>query len=211
MGCDKDDDDPETSVVAGNKITATVSAPNVAKVKAMVYYEGEGDVGGESIIAECDYSNGGFTLTLPENVDAKYLETLSNYEFEDGISISDKNVKTCSIDIYGYNAAGAEAGTFWYESKTCEAGFMYVDRNVTVTGSHTYSDGEKEVYNMSLVKGWNIVYMTETEKDDVYTYTATTSNPGGLSWVFYSRDDDESYQGAARFAASKKLMLRGLK
>jgi hypothetical protein len=129
VGCKDDDDDPGTSVVAGNKITATVSAQGVAKVKALV-------AGTSTPIAECDYSNGGFTLTLPETVDAERLGTMGD-EFPSEISVSDKNAKGCELMTVGYNVNGGEAGTFWYESKTCDAYYTYTDRNVTVKGSFT--------------------------------------------------------------------------
>jgi hypothetical protein len=105
-------------------------------------------------------------------------------------------------------------GSFYYESKTCDAYYTYVDRNVTIKGSFTDElDDETYICNVSLVKGWNIVYEIESKKDDVYTYTSTTSNPGGLSWVFYSRSEYEPYQAksAAKSAGSKKLLFRGLK
>ncbi|MDR1172831.1 MAG: hypothetical protein LBL24_10285 [Bacteroidales bacterium] len=178
VGCNKDDDDLETSVVADNKITVTVDAPNVAVVKArMDDYEGDGD----ATMDECDYSNGGFALTLPATLDAEYLEPLVDV-FPSGISVSDKNTKMGDLLIYGHNADGASIGAFYYGSNTCNGEYTYVDRNVTITGSYTDGDGYKTVFNVSLVKGWNIVYSTETEK----ICTVTTSNPGGLSWYFES-------------------------
>jgi hypothetical protein len=211
VGCDKDDDDPETSTVAGNKITATVSAQGVAKVKALIYDYDGGGIG--TAIAECDYSNGGFTLALPETVDAKNLGTINDM-FPSEISVSDKNAKLGSLETIGYSADGAEAGTFWYESKTCDAYYIYTDRNVTIKGSFTDEyDDDKYVCNVSFVKGWNIVYEIESKKDDVYTYTSTSSNPGGLSWVFYSRYEYEPYQAksAAKSVGSKKRLFKGLK
>jgi hypothetical protein len=212
VGCKDDDDGPETSTVAGNKITATVSASGVVKVKAFIdagHYDGERS----PAIAECDYSNG-FTLALPETVDTKYLDPIDAWFLSGNeVSTSDENAKMNELVIAGYNADGNRTGTFYYESKTWDAIFVYADRNVTVTGSYTYSDGDKEIYNISLVKGWNIVYITGSEKNDVVTDTYTTSNPGGMSWVFDNWGDYDSYQAksAAKSAGSKKRLFRGLK
>ncbi len=212
--CKKDDDGPGTSSIEDNKITATVSASNVDNVKALVDVSGDnmGNLTGTSV-ANSSFSNG-FTLTLPATVDAKYLEEFDDDDFPSGISVSDKSAKTGEIVIVGYDKAGAQLGTFWYASNTWDAGFIYADKNVTITGSGTDKYGDTEVYNVSLVKGWNIIYGTETEKNDVSTYTYTTSDPGGLKWVF---DDysDYSYQSASvsksKIAGSKKLMAKGLK
>jgi hypothetical protein len=34
---------------------------------------------------------------------------------------------------------------------------MYMDRDVTITGSYSEKDGDKTVYTVSLKKGWNLL------------------------------------------------------
>ncbi|MDR1155405.1 MAG: hypothetical protein LBL04_11915 [Bacteroidales bacterium] len=225
--CNKDDDGPEASPI--ESITATVengSSYDLDQVKASIDY-----AGGSYEVVSGSYTNGGFTLTLPKTVDARYLKPLFDEEdlelFGSGIKVSDTNAKTAFLYIAGYKS-NVPKGSFWYikelsASSEIEAEIVYVDRDVTVTGSGTFF-GDKEVMNISLKKGWNMWYDTETTTGTTTERTSATSDPGGLKWIFYKYggnddpvEDDHAEdpipeQGsAAKFFGSKKFPFKSLK
>jgi hypothetical protein len=59
--------------------------------------------------------------------------------------------------------------------------FIYTDRNVSISGSYE-DEGYAGTYNMSLKKGWNMMY---TAYD--FTLETTTTSVSGIKWYF-SRD-----------------------
>jgi len=76
------------------------------------------------------------------------------------------------------------------------AGFVYLDRDLTVTGTATYNFGGEvttiQNFNYSFKKGWN--YYTgkrssnETEKTVTTNYTSSLTLPTGFSWVIEEND-----------------------
>jgi hypothetical protein len=213
--CNKDDDGPEASPI--ESITATVengSSYDLDQVKALIYYEN-----GIDEVVSGKYTNGGFTLALPKTIDAKYLELIfEEKELKDGMKVSDPNVKITLLDrIEGYKS-GDRVGTFMYikepsASSETEGTVVYTDRDVVITGSVTLS-GYTEVMNISLKKGWNMMYYTETATE----MTTSTSDPGGLKWVFYQYGDNGDHaedpipeqESIAKFSGSKKFPFKGL-
>lgn len=198
ISCDKEDKDPieDSSVV--NTITAVVENGNDYKIDAVKAFIGNGEIinfeTGE--IASSDYKNGRFTLSLPQTIENQYLELLFDEdEMPDAIKISDVNVKACYLWIEAYQS-GTEAGEFEYEYLSAdetvgiETSYTYVDRDCSIKGSYSEIDEDEtynSTYNVSLKKGWNIVYVkrTESEKTNTYTYEATSSVQSGLKWYFY--------------------------
>ncbi len=174
--CDKDDESPETNSI--NPIVATVvdgSSYDPDRVEGYL---------GNSLnpLATAPYSNGGFTLTLPETVDDEYLQK-QLVELADEFTVSDTNAKTNYLQIYGYKSNNI-MGEFRYmnpsTSMKIEAHYMYSDRDVSVTGSRLMYDDENLVYDLYLKAGWNIVYMIPSSTG--ITYSA--SDPGGFVWTF---------------------------
>ena len=208
--CDKDDDnDGGTNA---SKITATNvinGSTNIKTVKALAYWEsGDYDYGSDAI-AQGPYQNNGFTLELPATVGAKYLETIDAYDLE-GISVSDKNFKSCFLDdLRGYNGDDDEIGYFYLEEENDDSeqytSWIYVDRDVTIKGEYKEIDEEYdqeyiEKYDLTLKKGWNIVYDSEMGSyingRYVYSYTMSSKKPSGVNytWNFY---DDYDYSSAS--------------
>jgi hypothetical protein len=67
------------------------------------------------------------------------------------------------------------------------AELVYVDRNVTLTGTHPlFTEGGKtykEQWNVSLKTGWNYVFATKSESGTIVTYNLTTGTPpSGFKW-----------------------------
>jgi hypothetical protein len=197
-GCNKDDDEGETNSITS--ISATVESgssynSSIDTVKAVV------DINNVYFtIASGSYSNGGFSISLPKTVDDKYLEKMTT-DMPEGITVSDSQTKGCGIELKGYKSNKA-LGIFQYTlTNDADAGnegaYVYVDKNVTIIGSYSESlwgITMKEVYDLSLKKGWNIVYMQTTASEADMSATIKISNEKitGLKW-FFIEDEDSAY------------------
>jgi hypothetical protein len=194
-GCSKDEDETSSTTT----ISATVESgssynSSIDTVKAMVEID---DV--YSAIASVKYSNGGFSLSLPKTVDDQYLEKM-NTDMPDGIKVSDSQAKGCGIELMGYKS-NKLIGTFQYAlsddiDEGNYGGYLYVDKNVTITGSYSESlwgIDVKMVYDLTLKKGWNLVYMKTTASETDYSITMEISSNAitGLKWFFI--EEDNSY------------------
>jgi len=135
------------------------------------------------------YSNGGFTVTLPTAIDDKHLFELdAHFDFDD-MQVSSLNVKYTKIyEIKGCSYNNLSKGWFLYgklhieylgqhypRATYCE--FWYVDKDVTITGDNGY-----EKWDVSLKKGWNMVYLTETYETKAAEYT--TKVVEGMKWYW---------------------------
>ena len=223
--CDKDDDNDGNA----SKITATNvinGSTNIKTVKALIYWEsGENDYGKDAI-TQAPYLNNGFTLELPATLGAKYLETLDADDLE-GITVSDRNFKSGFLDdLRGYNENDEEIGDFYLEEENedseHDAVWLYVDRDVTIKGETKYIDEEYdeeyiEKYDLTLKKGWNIVYGSDTESyengRDVFLNTITSNKPSGVTytWNFYYDYDYRSASVALKSAKNSKSFSSKLK
>jgi hypothetical protein len=200
ISCDKDDKDTDDSVI--KTITASVEDGNDYSIDVVKAFVGDGETIDYETdgVASSDYKNGGFTLNLPEIIANQYLKPWiededDKEEIPDGIKISDVNAKVCYLSIVAYRS-GIEVGEFYYEflsedeTVEIESSFIYVDRDFSIKGSYSEEDeGEifKYSYDVSLKKGWNILYFksTASEKTKTYTYEVTAKVQGGLKWHFY--------------------------
>ncbi len=225
--CDKDDDNDGGTKVS--KITATNvinGSTNIKTVKALIYWESGEDDYGSDAIAQAPYQNNGFTLELPATVGAKYLETMDADDLE-GIDVSDKNFKSFFLGgLSGYNGDDDEIGYFYLEEIKDDTEhytiWVYVDRDVTLKGEHKkiYEEYDEEIIDkmdLTLKKGWNIMYESETESykngRDVYSSTFSSKKPSGVNytWNFYSDYDYRSANVALKSAKNSKSFSSKLK
>ena len=187
--CNKDDD-PIVSGAFDGVITAQVENGNIYNnlVKRVTASLWDDDDDVEVVLASAPYANGGFTLTLPQTVDAKFLWPFDDDEFGPDVHISDKDAQTTYVsDVEAYSSSSGdfddydqvgyfnfykdvfdgnevtETGTYSY----AYAMFMYADRDVNIAGTETSSETYEGVtytyiarWSVSLKKGWNIVYDT---------------------------------------------------
>jgi len=210
VGCDKGDDAPETSIV-NNNISVTVPDvdPQVENVKLLVdctihldwvvdEQTGEGkfttSVTGQEI-ANGSFSGGKLTMNLPATVNDEYLESMyENAEVPAGISVSNSGAKGTGGFLVGYDKDGNMLGWFFYgkfdeeKEEFLMAALTYVDSDVLITGK-TPIESEyikaTAIFDCNFKKGWNFMYVifSGDEEVDLVTKT-TTSNPGGLVWIF---------------------------
>lgn len=209
--CNKDDDnDGGTNGGNASKITATNvinGSTNIKTVKALIYLEsGENDYD-EDAITQAPYLNNGFILELPTTLEAKYLE-IDAYDLE-GIAVSDKNFKSYFFDdLSGYNEDGDEIGYFYLNEENGDneyyTSWFYSDRDVTIKGEY---GGEK--YNVTLKKGWNVVYDSYT--DDSYSLTSQKPSGVNYTWNFYDYSSFRSASIATKSVENTKSAFSKLK
>ena len=161
-------------------------------------------------VASGNYTNGGFTLDLPKTVDDQYLSLLTTDGMPKEITVSDTTVKGNSIEIVAYKS-GVEVGYFEYNSpdSTATSGYIYVDRNVKITGSGSedlFGSTFKYIYNVSWKKGWNIAYFKETTTVNSYTVEVTTTEPSGLRWILKNDNQSDSYRVRSYSPAAAKAI-----
>jgi hypothetical protein len=214
VACNKDDDKKIPSGWFNGRITAVVENGNnynslIGKVAVIAefrtdkkdewgYYEWDSE-----IIASNNWSNGGFTLTLPAMLDDKFLWDLSD-DFPTSLTLSDRNVKVSNaIWFRPYNSDGdCRVGWLDYgkedENSYVVAFFVYADRDVIITGSHDDYCCEEcgtwfEVWNVSLKRGWNKIYATEKEVQGGWRAEYSTKAVSGLKWYFEEMIDWQYY------------------
>jgi hypothetical protein len=217
-GCNKDDNGLDSTDITA--IDAKVENGNnyntkVDVVKAMIWVDDAssdtGD-GADHELASGDYTKGGFTIDLPKTVDKKFLAPLSK-GMPDGITVSDTSVNLNSISFSAYKS-GDEVGYFDYISQdsTTYAGYVYVDRNVKISGSGSEGDSGYKIiykYDLSFKKGWNIMYMKETEVNNTFSGEATSKAPSAMKWSY--SEYNQSYNYSVRSynpAANKSISNR---
>jgi hypothetical protein len=191
--CNDDEDGDEND--AGT-IQATVSTGNVAVDAVKILWWDHYGYADEEVIASGEYNNGGFSINLPGTVPAKYLEGLfAGDEVPQGITVSNDKVKGFTVGELEAYKGDENVGEFWYghESETTwnRLIFIYVDGDISINGTYSEEDGDDWTYtqtfkNLSLKKGWNKVYVTESKTNNVEVNVFTNSEPAGLKWVFES-------------------------
>ena len=216
----KDDDD--NSGGSPLQVNATVeegSSYDIDEVRALIAIDEEYDeetgnyiwVGKE--IAKGSYTGGKFSLNLPATVEDKYLESIEEYEeYPASISVSDRKAKGTVLAIVGYKS-GKQIGDFYnekyLETETShsyyDVEYIYVDRNLTITGTETDEDGDTYKYSVNMKKGWNLVYYVRTSDEDSYTRETTTKAQSGLKWFFYGQESYMVSSSAKPMRKSPKL------
>jgi len=179
------DDDENGKNDDGFKITASVENGNaynstISTVKAFSDIDCTGT--DCRVIASAAYTNGSFTLTLPATPPVRFLWDIADF-FSQNLEISNRNAKVAHIDApSAYSSNGEWVGNFAYSKSDNNsytyAYYMYADMDVTITGSLS---GNLE-FDLSLKKGWNIVY--SIDESDIEK--RTTQVISGLKWHFYA-------------------------
>ena len=197
------------------KITATVEGGakyngQIVTVKFMIWDDESDDL---VALVTGNWSNGGFTIELPQTLDAKFLFPLALFAegipwWKDNITVSNNNAKI-TLDfpeILGFDKDDEHVASFKNikedENSWTEVVYWYADIYVNISGSaiiprnppdddwdeEYYYSEENIVYSLELKKGWNIVYFITSS----YTVEVgkkgmylefTTETVDGLKWV----------------------------
>jgi hypothetical protein len=197
-----DDDDKDDKSVKGFSIQANVENGNdynstIDAVRGLINADEEHDEETDSFywtgheVVNTDYKNGSFTLNLPQ-IEDQYLYPLEG--IPDGIKVSNVDVKGAGLLILAYKSGNA-VGEFEYEKRSSInnylAGYIYVNGDASMIGSETeeYPSWTYNYdYDVSLTKGWNIIYFKYSESltDKTSTEEVTSNSPSGLKWYFNS-------------------------
>jgi hypothetical protein len=229
--CDKDDDNNgSANSDNASKITATnvaCSSTQIKTAKATAYWE-SGDDYSSDVIAQAPYQNNGFILELPATLGDKYLFTIDMDDME-GIYVSENNFKSSfPVILRGYNGDDNEIGYFYLAEINWswhETSWIFVDRDVTIKGENVdeiYGYKYIEKYDLTLKKGWNIMYSNDEDKAEGYnmymhvsTYSSKKPSEVNYTWYFYHNCyDNSSANVVLKPAKNSKLFsskLRGNK
>ena len=197
-GCSKDEDEGSAVTINATVENGASYSTTIDDVKAVI-------VEGDSIItvaASGNYTNGGFSLTLPKSVDAKYLSVMDD-DMPEGITISNLKVKGCGINFYGYKSGEIvgmfQNGKIENEMFTAAESYLFVDGNITISGGSTETADllgmpvtVKTNYNLTLKKGWNVAYLnmtpTVTDTEIIMTIDISNTQVSGLKWYLTGGD-----------------------
>ena len=176
-GCSKDDPVGKGNIDSDSfngKLTAQVESGGAAKVMAIIGPEIYNNTLYGVKYAECNYSNGGFSISLP-GIPAEDLMSVGDLfknvlEVTGTLTYSAPEAQVTDIDFLGFDANNYLKGYYLYKSSDGRTicFFVYTDRDVTVTGGTNIA--------VSLIKGWNRLYQS-TEK-------VVTKAPSDMKWYF---------------------------
>jgi hypothetical protein len=148
---------------------------------------------GNHIIASSAYLNGSFSICLPDTIDNNLLAPIFDKDNEDisNLNISNMEIMGATLKLTGYKSEAA-IGDFEYKvPEHIQAYYYYVNGDVNLTGKQDVFETEIR-YNISLKKGWNIIYMqkiaiTENERSivEIINSIPTQSN---LKWYLNITD-----------------------
>jgi hypothetical protein len=138
-----------------------------------------------SLLLSGEYTDGGFTVTLPETPDAQYLRNIVDVFYYHSM-ISDINANYLGFRrINGYDSSGSRVAQFKLHelldnSAEHHVTFCYVDRDVSVNG-HAEGSG----WSLNLKKGWNKAYITMSEAGSTRETTAPPDfDAFNVKWQF---------------------------
>jgi hypothetical protein len=198
-GCNKDEDEGSAVTINATVEDGASYATSIDDVKAIIE-------DGDSILfvaASGNYTNGGFSLTLPKSVDVKYLSVMDT-DMPEGITISDSKVKGSGVNFYGYKSGEIvgmfQNGKMENEMFTAVESYIFVDGNITISGSSSETEDllgmpitVKTNYNLKLKKGWNLVYLNMTpvlsETEISMTMDISNTQISGLKWYLTGGDN----------------------
>ncbi|MDR1154132.1 MAG: hypothetical protein LBL04_05425 [Bacteroidales bacterium] len=204
VSCKKDEPESAYEIVVSIE-NGTSYNDQIDLVKAEIELDDENDI---ITLVSAPYTGGGFTITLPVSVSDRYLVSIDDEISTDvTVTVSDPQVKVCMVSLEAYKSE-INTGYFYHGVGKWVGEVMYVDRNVTITGSYTETEtyGETTLtytykYDMHLSRGWNMVYDRMTEEGRSFEYEMTTQVPAEAKWVFY--DYPLGFTPTGFFAAGK--------
>jgi len=136
-------------------------------------------------------SNGKFDLTLP-TPEAKHLWSIAEDMPEEGITVSDQTAKMTLAEFYARKDGDSRYILLcnFGETTYVTVEYLYVDKNVNITGTSTWEDEDEEYssvenYNVQLKKGWNYIVDSGTRASNgnwTYNITANGTIPSSAKW-----------------------------
>ena len=191
-GKDDDDDNSTSSIVSGTIDPDDLEGAGWTQV-------GVSFDDGETIEKKVPITNGKFTIELPTPSDNQLGEaddlTDDIDDLPSNVTISEKNVRGASAQFYVLNASGNSKKEISLlvasmdpikKTGTLEtAGWMYVDKNVNITGSENFTEEGIKIstsVNMKLKKGWNSMYMNMKFSETSMSVDIKSAKPPSGLW-----------------------------
>jgi len=183
-------------IVARNIIAVNGSTDEIVSVRALA-----ADWNSQIImtsIAETNFQNNGFSLQLPKSLADKFLIPVIT-AYSSATITGNKDAKWGLIELVASDEKGGMIGSFNLaggvdlENRTGTiARWYYVDSDITIKGEFQLVGGPttKAIVNLTLKKGWNIVYYSTTVENNIAVLKTTTQRPSGiLIWTYAAWDD----------------------
>ena len=212
-GCNKTENSDENDSYFYAKVENASKFSNVVEVKLMTntiipmaqYYD-------DVEIASFDWNDDSFTIELPKTVNSNYLYQLicddrwfirlSTFSYRESLTattISNKNVKTVSTELCGFDKNGYLVATFSLGKKKDEDNytkviFTYVDSDITVLGNNIERNNLgnppfeiHNIYSIEWKKGWNVWYFSTSQTvagdgTPIITWQWSSTSINGLKW-----------------------------
>lgn len=136
-------------------------------------------------------NNGVFSLNL-KNPPEEYFRSIDEFIYIDkeGLTISERNANMFDYLYPELYKDGSPIGTIRLASgvnKSVYYNIIYVDRDVSITGTYVYLHYFNVEYNVYFKKGWNVVATSHNfdEESTTKTYMFNTINDyQELDWVY---------------------------
>ena len=167
-----DDDNGGTFEIRATNVSGNTG--RIVTVKAETYEEW-------LTVGEAPFQNNGFTLRLINEVPTSFLYPIDDKG--EGFTISDRSARYVETGLFAYDRDGNIIGSFSFinerENETFEARWIYVDRDVTITGTRYGT-----TYNLNLRRGWNTYYSYWNESTNASRHTTQRPSGANLRWYF---------------------------
>ncbi len=183
-GCSDDDDDKINPPTASVKnVTANING--ITDLVDSVFLTI--DPIGREILAKTEFKNNQFAFTFPETLESDYLSPIITDDLFKDFTISDKSAMICFSEFYAYKGHKA-VGYFSYTDGanfgTKNSYYIYVDRDVTITGKNETSSHTFIIINCAFIKGWNLVTTYGNSSETEHSETWETATYTNLKWVY---------------------------
>lgn len=133
------------------------------------------------VLSSAAYTDGKATLNLPASLDDKFLGKLEGDPKQ--FAFNRSNMSNPDVKGGGVSLRSSSYGTFYHGTtdKKWRGNLIYINGNLTVTGTATIDDGKYTLkYSIDAKKGWNIFYW----QDDDNPAEITTQPPTGAKWIW---------------------------
>lgn len=144
------------------------------------------------VLATGKFENGSFSITLPASIDPSHLidsrDVWSNPALTFSLSGPGTLRQSADARLYGYSSGEKKEEFSMYDPQgqylTQSFEYIYFDGNITIEGTYA-DDGVINIFDLSCVKGWNIVHYYCEFSDGSICLHITTDIPQ-TTWQYAS-------------------------
>ena len=144
------------------------------------------------LIATGAFVNGGFVVTLPADLDDRFLGELFEDGIPEGIEVSDPSVKISKDVRFIAYKDGEEVGRFYFGTDGLMSMINYANGHVDISGIDENWGSIDTYTDFSLKPGWNFLYGACLDDPITYSETCTLTTIAPTSdakWFFEEHID----------------------